>query len=160
MNRIGLIVLLACAAPAHAGSNLLTGSFVHVGYSASDEQLPAAQLPLFLDELQDLGNDTIILGQTRATRAGVGCASGAQDFEWIAGFPGKLGTVLDAAAARGMEVVVGTTYSSGQCATFWQGQNATAVAQDAAQSLAQLGQQYGSHPAFAGWYITDESTLR
>ncbi|WP_423162458.1 DUF4434 domain-containing protein [Stenotrophomonas maltophilia] len=156
MNRIGLIAVLACTAPVHAASPLLSGSFVHVGYSGSDEQLPAAQLPLFLDELQDLGNDTIILGQVRATRAGVGCASGVQDFEWIAGFPGKLGTVLDAAAARGMKVVVGTTYSSGQCATFWQGQNATAVAQDAAQSLAQLGQQYGSHPAFAGWYITDE----
>ncbi len=79
MNRIGLIALLACAAPVHAASPLLSGSFVHVGYSATDEQLPATQLPLFLDELQDLGNDTIILGQVRATRAGVGCASGVQD---------------------------------------------------------------------------------
>lgn len=94
MNRIGLIVVLACAAPAHAASSLLTGSFVHVGYSANDEQLPAAQLPLFLDELQDLGNDTIILGQTRATRAGVGCASGVQDFEWIAGSPASLARCL------------------------------------------------------------------
>jgi len=156
MDRFGWLVLLACAAPAHADTALLSGSFVHFGYSSTDEQLPAAQLPLFLDELRDLGNDTLIIGQTRATRAGVGCASSAQDFEWIAGFPAKLGTVLDAAAARGMKVVVGTTYSSGQCAAFWQGSNAAAVAQDAAQSMAQLAQQYAMHPAFAGWYITDE----
>ena len=99
MDRFGWLVLLACAAPAHADTALLSGSFVHFGYSSTDEQLPAAQLPLFLDELRDLGNDTLIIGQTRATRAGVGCASSAQDFEWIAGFPAKLGTVLDAAAA-------------------------------------------------------------
>jgi hypothetical protein len=137
----------------------LSGAFVYFGYSGTDEVIPASQVPAFLDELQDLGNDTLIISQTRASRSGVTCATSASQFEWIKNFPDKLGVLLDAAQARSMKVYVGTTLSSKGCANFWVGANVAAVEADIRQNIAVLAARHGTHPAFAGWYIPDEPAL-
>ncbi|WP_223250171.1 DUF4434 domain-containing protein [Marilutibacter maris] len=137
-------------------SKALSGAFTYFGYSGTNEVIPVSQLPAFLDELQELGNDTIIIAQTRATRAGQGCTYYATEFEWIKGFPGKLGNVLDEAQSRGMKVYVGTTLSSQQCPKFWESGNTRGVEEDVRTNIAVLANQYRSHPAFAGWYIPDE----
>jgi len=136
-------------------SGTLSGSFVHFGYGVNDEVVTAAQLPLLLDELKDLGNDTIIISQTRVTSPNQGCGYYASQREWIAGFPGKLQSVLDAAQARGIKVYVGTTLSTG-CPQFYEPWNTHGVIDDIQQNLSFLASSYGGHPAFAGWYISDE----
>ncbi len=149
--------LLASPGPATAEpSEILSGAFVYVGYSGTSEALPVSEIPAFFDELQDLGNDTIIMTQTRVTRAGQGCTYYAAEFEWVKGFPGKLGNILDEAHARGMKVFVGTTLSSGQCTKFWESGNTRGVEEDVRTNIAVLANQYRNHPAFAGWYIPDE----
>jgi hypothetical protein len=151
------LVLLAVNGNVQAqSSGRLSGAFVYFGYSGTDEVIPVTQMPAFLDELQDLGNDTVIVSQTRATRSGYACATSASQFEWIKGFPDKLGALLDAAQVRGMKVYVGTTFSSKNCPTFWGSTNTAVVEADVRQNLSLLSSRYGSHPAFAGWYIPDE----
>lgn len=149
-----ILASLSTAAFAQSTAGL-TGAFVHMGYSATDEVITVSQLPAFLDELQDLGNDTIIVGPTRTIKNGAGCADSASDFEWVKGFPSKLGPILDAAKARGMKVVVGTTLSRG-CGQFWGSGNTAAVESDTGQAFAAIAATYGSHTAFHGWYIPDE----
>lgn len=148
-------IAFSCSA-AHAQVAELSGGFVHMGYSATDEDIPIGQLPLYLDELEDLRYDTIIITPTRVTKSGRTCATSVNDFEWVKGFPAKLGTILNAAAARNMNVIVGTTYTNMRCASFWGSSNTAAVEADAALSYASLAATYGSHPAFLGWYIPDE----
>lgn len=150
-------VLLAANGSAQAQSSArLSGAFTYFGYSGTNEVIPVTQIPIFLDELRDLGNDTVIVSQTRATRSGYACATSASQFEWIKGFPDKLGVLLDAAQARGMKVYVGTTFSSKNCPSFWGSTNTAAVEADVRQNLAVLASRYGTHSAFAGWYIPDE----
>jgi hypothetical protein len=155
VSAFASLALLAFTFTAQA-QNQLTGAFVHPGYSSSDEVITTAQWPLFLDELQDLGNDTVIVTPIRVTKAGQGCADSTADFEWVKGFPSKLGTILDAAQARGMKVVVGTTLTSLQCSSFWGSGNTAAIEADIAQNFASVASSYGAHPAFYGWYIPDE----
>ena len=59
-------IAFSCSA-AHAQVAELSGGFVHMGYSATDEDIPIGQLPLYLDELEDLRYDTIIITPTRVT---------------------------------------------------------------------------------------------
>lgn len=148
--------LLASGTAFAQSSARLSGAFVYFGYSGTDEVIPASQIPAFLDELEDLGNDTIIVSQTRATRAGYACATSPAHFEWIKNFPDKLGALLDAAQARAMKVYVGTTYSSKTCPNFWGSANTAAVEADIRQNIALIASRHRTHPAFAGWYIPDE----
>jgi len=153
---LGLMLAALSGTALAQSSGTLSGGFVYFGYSANDEVLPVTQLPTFLDELKDLGNDTLIISQTRVTRANQGCTYYASEFEWVKGFPDKLQAVLDAAQARGMKVYVGTTLSSQQCPSFWESGNTKGVVEDVNTNIAVLAQRYGAHPAFAGWYIPDE----
>ena len=138
-------------------SPFLSGSFVYLGSGANSESLAVAQIPLFFDELQVLGTDTIVTTETRAKRAGSGCGYSAGAFEWVKGLPDKIGMILDAAHARGMKVYIGTPVSSAQCSTFWGVDNTRSVVEDIRNNLSVLSSQYGGHPAFAGWYIPDET---
>lgn len=157
MVRFMLSLALAATIPAaNAQSARLSGAFVHFGYSSSDEAVTTAQLSPLLDELVDLGNDTIIISQTRVTKSGEGCANSATDFQWVKGFPGKLGSILDAAHARGVKVMVGTTLTSMQCPSFWGSANMAAVEADTASAYSAIASTYGNHPALYGWYIPDE----
>ena len=151
---VGILMFLSQVVSAQTNGRL-TGAFVHMGYGANDEFITTSQLPAYLDELEDLGNDTIIVGITRTIKSGAGCADSVADFEWVKGFPNKLGAVLDQAHARGMKVVVGATASRG-CGEFWGSTNTSYVVADAGSSLATIAATYGSHPAFYGWYIPDE----
>jgi hypothetical protein len=153
VSAFASLALLGSAFAAQA-QNQLTGAFVHPGYSSTDEVITSAQWPVFLDELQDLGNDTVIVTPTRVTKGGLEvCANSTADFEWVKGFPSKLGVILDAAQARGMKVMVGTHLT---CTSFSGSGNTAAVEADIAQSFASVASSYGTHPAFYGWYIPDE----
>jgi len=158
MNIVARVVLMLAASLSGTAfaqtSSRLSGAFLHFGYSSNDEVIKDNQIPLLLDELKDLGNDTIIINQIRAGKTQA-CAASSSQFEWVKGFPSKLSLVLQHASSRGIKVYVGTTLSSG-CWNFWQGSNSFAIEQDAYQNLATVAQQFGAHPAFAGWYISDE----
>lgn len=135
----------------------LSGAFIYLGYGATSESLTLSQIPAFFDEMQDLNHDTLITTQTRVKRNGQGCAYTPTGFEWVKGLPSKLGTILNAAQARGMRVYVGTTMTSHECPTFWGLDNTRSIVDDIHANLAVVARQYGSHPAFAGWYIPDEA---
>lgn len=113
-------------------------------------------LTIVLDELVSLGAKVIVLNQTRAKKADSGCLGGAGDFEWIGAFPPRLGEILDAAQARGMTVWVGVTMSTTACSQPWIPTNASLVRADVATHMAELHTAWGTHPAFAGWYLPDE----
>lgn len=127
-----------------------------MGYGAGDDALPMASLTTVLDELKSLGASVIVLNQTRAKKAASNCLGSASDFEWVGAFPDRLGEILDAAAARGMQVWVGTTMSTTACPQPWLPPNNDLVRSDVATAMAQLYADWGSHPAFAGWYLPDE----
>lgn len=153
---IGMILLLISQSILGQTQNRLNGAFINPGYGANNNSLPVALINDYFDELQDLGTDTIILAQTRVTSAGMGCATSPADFEWVSGFPSKLGTILNAAQQRGIQVYVGTTLTTIQCNQFFGNANAQAVKNDVLSNFSTLAASYGSHPAFAGWYISDE----
>ena len=155
--RVFIVLSMCVPCATFAQSSRLSGAFLHFGYGANEEVIRDDQIPALLDELQDLGNDAIIVNQTRAGKTQA-CATSSAQFEWVKGFPSKLSTLLGAAHSRGMSVFVGTTLSSG-CWNFWQGTNSLSIEQDVYQSHALIAQQYASHPAFSGWYVSDEPGL-
>jgi hypothetical protein len=134
----------------------ISGAIVHMGYSSSSDGFPVQDIPALLDEFKASGMDTIVLNQTRVKRPDAKCLGSASDFEWVAGFPDKLGTILDAAEQRGIKVWVGATMSTSACSAFFLPPNSDLVRTDVATFMPTLYNAWGTHPAFAGWYIPDE----
>ncbi len=139
-----------------ASQRPVAAAFVHFGYSATDDALSTTALPGFLDDMVAVGVDTLIVSQTRVKQTAAGCGGTAASFEWVAGFPGKLQTILDEAKLRGMTVFVGTTMAMNACGSLTTAPNPALVQADTATHMASLHASYGAHAAFAGFYIPDE----
>lgn len=150
--------LIPLGTVARAETAALGGTFLHFGYGPGNDVIPTSRIAPLLDELAALGMNTVIVAETRISRAS-GCPSSTQQIQWLAGFPSKLGVLLDEAFARGMEVHVGATNSSFTCGQFWSSGNTSVVVQDIQQNISQLALAHGGHPAFKGWYIPDEPGL-
>lgn len=138
-------------------ANRLNGTFLHFGYGPGDDVIPTSQVPSILEEISQLGMNTIIIAETRISPGR--CAANVSDFRWLAGFPQKIRTILDEAHSRGMEVYIGGTHSGFNCSSFGSTSNIALVTQDIRQNLSLISSQHNSHPAFKGWYIPDEPPL-
>ena len=158
MNRRAPALLLLCFLAAASGSRgqVIEGVFVHFGYDAQDNAMPAALLGPYFAELASIGVGTVVVDQVRA-RTVPGCAGDSSSFKWLPEFPGKLGSILDLAARYGMGVYVGLAVTMVSCKEFWDPQkpNAMLAVQDTAATVDALA-GYATHPAFRGWYIPDE----
>jgi hypothetical protein len=165
MKRVICIVIVvlavwfsnAMSAGANAPANLIDGSFVHFGYSDTTPALTIDQFKQLLNEMRSLGMDTIILDAVRIKKSAVGCGGGGDDFYWVAGFPSKLQDVLDEAQKRGMMVYLGAVMSFMNCDDFHKSPNKDLVYQDIKTNIKLIADSYKNHPAFAGWYIPDET---
>jgi hypothetical protein len=114
--------------------------------------LASSNVPSFLDELKSLQMDTVVVAHVR-TKTG-NCST--PTFTWGPEMPDKLGSILDGAQNRGMQVYVGLDFSMDACQKYYYGDNATQVINDTAATLSTVMQRYGGHAALAGWYIPDE----
>ncbi len=132
----------------------LDGSFVFFGAGPSDARVTTAQVPALLDEMRGLGMSTVIVHSVRYKDLGCGGT-----IHWRHEMPEKMLALLDAAAARSMQVYVGLTFSMETCATFYESPNREQLIADSGMTVDALGAGVTSHPAFAGWYIPDEPGL-
>ncbi len=158
-----MIVLLALwvanpmSGSANEALNLINGSFVHFGYSDTTPAMTIKQFKQLLNEMRSLGMNIIVLDAVRMKKSGAGCGGGANDFYWVAGFPDKLNEVLDEAHKRGMIVYMGAVMSFMNCDDFHKSPNKDLVYQDIKTNIKIVADTYKDHPAFAGWYIPDET---
>ncbi len=136
---------------------LLNGSFVHFGYSDTIEAMTINQLNQVLNEMRSLGMNIIVLDAVRMKKSEAACGGGENDFYWVAGFPNKLQKVLDEAHKRGMIVYVGAVMSFVNCGDFYESPNQELVYNDVNTNIKIIADNYRNHPAFAGWYIPDET---
>jgi hypothetical protein len=136
---------------------LLDGGFVHFGYSDTIGVMTINQLKKLLNEMHSLGMNMIVLDAVRMKRNEAACGGGENDFYWVAGFPDKLKKVLDEAHKRGMVVYVGAVMSFLGCGDFHKTPNRELVYHDINTNLKIIADNYKDHPAFAGWYIPDET---
>ncbi len=136
-----------CPPPAACppGTLPLDGAYVWLPGLPEDNAAP------FLDELAGLNIRLVLTQYAREPSADL-----PDSFVWSRGCPGIIGTVLDAAQARGIAVYVGLTYGG---FGFYLEPRASAIIADIDATAAELAGRYGSNPAFAGWYVTDEPEL-
>lgn len=142
---------------ANAPADLINGSFVHFGYSDTTPAMTISQFKQLLNEMRSLGMNIIVLDAVRMKKNDAGCGGSANDFYWVAGFPNKLKRVLDEANKRGMIVYIGTVMSFMSCDNFHKSPNKDLVYQDIKTHIKTIADSYKDHPAFAGWYIPDET---
>lgn len=117
--------------------------------------LTATTVPLVLDEFREMGLTTVIVTATRYKTTD--CATNA--YGWWALMPDLLGTILTAAAARGMGCYVGLVESSNVCVSFHTDPNKTQDVAEYTSTVTTLLASYGTSPALKGWYIIDEQAL-
>jgi hypothetical protein len=154
---LGLGLALGLGAPFAARAQPLEGAFLHFGYAAGDDELPAAVLRAQVAELASLGVGTLVVSQVRVKRPEAGCGGSAADFEWLAGFPGGLQGLLDLAARHGMGVYVGLVATALACPAFFDaGAPNAALAVAETRSAVEALLPLAAHPAFRGWYLPDE----
>ncbi|MEG2003924.1 MAG: DUF4434 domain-containing protein, partial [Clostridia bacterium] len=73
------------------------------------------------------------------------------------GVPDVAKTVLDAAEKLGMQVYLGTMHDSDFNNTSGMYPTYEAIVSDAKLMIADIDELYGKHPAFAGYYLSDET---
>ncbi len=149
-----LVLLVAFAAEAEAAP--LDGAFMFLGHDDTTPSLSAAEIDAYFAELQSIQMSTAIIASTRKRGSG-GCDS--TDFRWIAGLPDRLTSIMNAAQAHGVQVYIGTVLSLESCPTFWVEPNLSLVANDTTKAVEHIQAIVGAHPAFAGYYISDEPGL-
>lgn len=133
-------------------SGRLDGAFV------SFPGLTDAELGPTFAELAASGMTLVILTATRLKTGGCNTGAGAS-YAWQTGMPSRLGTILDAAQANAIAVYVGLIESSYTCASAHVDPNRTQDATDAGSTVGTLVASYGTHPALAGWYLTNEADI-
>lgn len=135
----------------------LDGTFLQAGH------LSYEMLAEFFEEVNDLAMDIIILQNTRTK--GTSCVAAEccnmEDYDWLPGFPEKLGEILRLADEKQFKVYVGLDLTAhGICPlSYYLEPNAGLTIEDTRKTAKLLEQSYGSYGSFSGWYLPDEPAL-
>jgi len=141
-------LLAGIALPAQA-TPPLDGTFIYTA-GWTDNQINAS-----INEAKMLGMNTLIINSAQAKSGD--CTT--NDYAWNMGYPQSIGTILNAAQARGMTVYVGLVFSMAACTPFHEEPSAGNTIKATLAAVQAIQGAYGAHPALAGWYIPDEPAL-
>lgn len=154
MKKLRLNVFLAWAL-------LLAGTVQAAPINGMLIDLPSTSpqnVKAIFDDAQQLGIQEVLIQYTRVKQKGSGCGAGS--FSWAGSSPDIIGTILDAAQARGMVVTIGLSLSCNECVEFVSTSTNIGVTNaDTEQTARYIHERWGNHPAFVGWYFPDEPGL-
>ena len=150
MNKsiIFLLMLLFC----------VTVQAVPIQGTFMRHDLTIAQTTQILEEIDELGMDTVIIWATREHNAA------CDAFDWTTDFPEKFDIIFDEADARGINVYLGISgwnYSScgGTWSDQWYDPAKSFILTDTTYTVDYLEDNYGNRPSFAGWYVMQEISI-
>lgn len=130
---------------------LLNGTFLYFG-SPAHEELPVSKIPLFLDELSEIGMNIIVIEALKHQLKG--CRG--REYSWVKGLPGKLDNLLDEAQKRNFKVYMGLVSTMHSCPEFYLPENSSKTITETEKLVKELRPLFNKYHALTGWYLPDE----
>lgn len=140
----------------------LDGTFVDL-YNDAYSGITLANLPRYLDEINNLDFNTLIIMDLARKKPGSACED--TDFKWVNQYKEKLKLIFDYAEKNDITIYTGLLSTWSVCNTTYSTENINSTIpylknySHPDNPITYIQNTYGNHPKFAGWYIPDEPYL-